>query len=1049
MSEQPDRTTPPTITRRGVLAIGASGLLVAGLEAATPNLALAAPADAPTFELDFTRAADMVHLHFAFHNLDLSKATTPPQLVRKDATKPAYIVVGFPSQHVMEEPVYETNPRPAPGKLKSQAVLDSRIAFRIPQTVKSLPYTEEGLFGWWQWVMNVVPAALPPDAKPRPVPATNVRPGELETDLLLVDWIHLSPDRSSTWLHAAEPITRDGRTELWHTRLANRDEDGKPTDREGPTSLRAIYAETPEAGTKFTVFESRHPKALVEHTSNYNLAYVKHASTDLVLLSTAGSSLELKGEWAHPAPLERWDHRSWIGRDNFVRVINRGYLYPFGHRAVLIRVNERRVENGVAYLFQRTFIQVRQPTRTFPDLEGPIVQPNQGREFPFTSIRLTTTETPTLPPDGEKKRINGDPTAQSFWVTDAAGNNLPFPVVATTIDGRTVEFTSFLAFVYLEESANDEKLKKLVESFQSFETIGDPYKLDPRRQVDLGGQELTFAPQLTPEEDATFPVTAFYLGADRIDGATQSDFEQENVPNFWPTILAAEVNLPAVNALSGSNQLAVIGYDPAYRDGGRSVDDDKVGLYARVQYSISAIGKLRAYLDGTSTTPPSFEVTTSFDRSDKTGGIAAPNLTIGGLSIQSGPLSGEVDSITKLQAEGTVNPLDFFPKTSKSIFLGGISLREILFLNDTPDGLPVITRNETADALATILDWKPRLRDNCESVFSPYGVDGEPGTLELHVETRTARGTGETTYSVKGEARDFSVYLAARKGIASCVKVVFEQFLYESRSGGSPTTKVRVAEVEFINTLEFLNEFRKFLGFDEESGLTITAHPLKLNIGYEIGLPDAPLGNIRLSNLALSAELEIPYTSDSVTVTFAFASREDPFTATYNLLGGGGFFEIELASDRVDRIEFAIQAGAFIPLDVPGLKEVVSGHVSAALGIHLRFTNGDEEDDEQVVLTGYVRVSGRVSFLGLITISAEFYLALQYVNDNGTPSAYGEVKIRISIDILFFSRTLEYHVRKKIAGSGGDANLAAAATHEFADLMSQSEWNSYCDSFAG
>ncbi len=58
-----------------------------------------------------------------------------------------------------------------------------------------------------------------------------------------------------------------------------------------------------------------------------------------------------------------------MGRDGYVRVAYPGFLFPFGHRCFLVKITEREIKHRdtpVAYLWQRWFIIVRQPTRTYP-----------------------------------------------------------------------------------------------------------------------------------------------------------------------------------------------------------------------------------------------------------------------------------------------------------------------------------------------------------------------------------------------------------------------------------------------------------------------------------------------------------------------------------------------------------------------------------------------------------------------------------------------------------------------------------------------------------
>jgi quercetin dioxygenase-like cupin family protein len=102
------------------------------------------------------------------------------------------------------------------------------------------------------------------------------------------------------------------------------------------------------------------PQQLVESTTRYELdrdnplpePVIAPVSADLVLLSSIGSSVELAGNWRSghtQLEVAKWLHRSTLGRDNYVRVETRGFLFPFGHRATLTtvatgrRTGERRV----------------------------------------------------------------------------------------------------------------------------------------------------------------------------------------------------------------------------------------------------------------------------------------------------------------------------------------------------------------------------------------------------------------------------------------------------------------------------------------------------------------------------------------------------------------------------------------------------------------------------------------------------------------------------------------------------------------------------------
>ena len=97
-------------------------------------------------------------------------------------------------------------------------------------------------------------------------------------------------------------------------------------------------------------------------------------------------------------------------------------------------------------------------------------------------------------------------------------------------------------------------------------------------------------------------------------------------------------------------------------------------------------------------------------------------------------------------------------------------------------------------------------------------------------------------------------------------------------------------------------------------------------------LPADVVGVLSLENINLSAGLRIPFIGEPLTFSFAFSSRENPFNLTISLLGGGGFFGLELTPKGVRMLEAALEAGARISIDFG----VASGSISAMIGIYFR-----------------------------------------------------------------------------------------------------------------
>ena len=118
--------------------------------------------------------------------------------------------------------------------------------------------------------------------------------------------------------------------------------------------------------------EARDRNEIVHLTSNHYIEdfIPSPVETERFFLTSLGATMTVEGVWDPPKgpnlpppgtiSLINWRHDASIGRDQFVRVVRRGLLVPFGHEAAVVRITERRffpVTSGqppgfVAYLFQ-------------------------------------------------------------------------------------------------------------------------------------------------------------------------------------------------------------------------------------------------------------------------------------------------------------------------------------------------------------------------------------------------------------------------------------------------------------------------------------------------------------------------------------------------------------------------------------------------------------------------------------------------------------------------------------------------------------------------
>jgi hypothetical protein len=89
-------------------------------------------------------------------------------------------------------------------------------------------------------------------------------------------------------------------------------------------------------------------------------------------------------------------------------------------------------------------------------------------------------------------------------------------------------------------------------------------------------------------------------------------------------------------------------------------------------------------------------------------------------------------------------------------------------------------------------------------------------------------------------------------------------------------------------------------------------------------------------------------------------------------------------------------------------------------------------------LTGYFRLTGNLSILGIIRINLLFELKLTW-QSNG--KVFGTATIEVEIEILFISFSVGVTVERQLKGSDGDPT--------FKDMLPQpSMWTEYCNAFA-
>ena len=810
----------------------------------------------------------------------------------------------------------------------------------------------------------------------------------------------ISPNQFGAWKHELAPVAHKNRIELWHTRLGTRTPQGIDEEPNPLRTIRAIWSRDHETQVPFDKpflmpLDQDDRRQLVDITADFRKKSIAPVGVNRLMLSSLGAWLDLHGRWT-PVPedklsLEEWRHRATMSRDHYVRVVYKGFLFPFGHRASLVKITERKVQLDAdqipgAYLRQRMYIIVREPEKVYATAG----YKNQGRETPLKRVRITTLVTPNLdPPQNSKLWPQVSPPLAGFW-PNVGGKRFLFHVKAYDYESRESDFVIPMAFV---------------RSDQNMQTARNKYNLwnPPDRSATLGGQRVAFA-----EANGSLGGKTT-LETQSITLKVEDPFNAPVEPPCYPRLESARVFFPALRQIAGANADAKITID-YYIDNG--FNNNPAKLFAQVK---DAVGINYAQAG-----------------SDKSGGVGTPNLTIRGLSAELGAVGEDSPSF----AQGQFNPQQFFSGAGAKI-LGGIDLFEIVgsilpaeFLSNTPQ---LLTTN-TDDRIHTRLYWKTQKLQAAPKVprpiFFPGLLDGTPAELQLESEFVTEKKNPTAT-----EARFKGSLTHFRIDFFNTIIVQFNKLTFEAPKNKKPDVHVDIKDVTFAGPLEFVQKIRDNLHLDQFMDppfLDVT--PQGIQAGYTLAIPSIAVGVFALENLSLGARLMLPFTGEPIRLRFNVSERHNPFLVTVSLFAGGGFFSIAVGADGIELLEAAIEFGGNISIKLG----VASGGVYVMAGIYLKviLVKVQGDDAEESELTGYVRAGGSLQVLGLIAISMEFYLGLTY----SKPKAWGEAKVTVKVEVLMFSKSVTVTMRREFAGS--------SKMLPFKEMMPLPQWQAYCDAFA-
>lgn len=609
------------------------------------------------------RTTDLVDLRLEAPGCTIEHTDGGAELV---AGPDASLVVHFPPQHLGEEVWQAGTPPPPlakpPDPSSHVAAGPSRLVYAVPMGTRITYTLEKVLEAIQKLSLRVSPAAT---ANGESSGAGIEPPGDLETAIEAPYRLIVSPSERGAFRHATGAKGPDHRSELWRTHLTVRRDDGTfDDDNTDQRIVRALWARDnelppPAFDQPLKPFDRT---AIVNQTHGGN---PENAETPLeatrLSLSSLGAWFDWKQSWEFPATIVDYRHQAFMGRDGYVRVAYPGILFPFGHRCFLVNITEREIKHRdtpVAYLWQRWFIIMRQPTRTYPPTDF---------DNPFGQITISPLVTPDLDQPPEEQ--------QPFVPTR---NGVPFPFTLTTVD-RGGESRSWLAPLVFVQAGKDGP-----QSFVFHAEDASP-RYFPVRRIHGHGQTVAVAKPVRAG-DTSIEVTHLIFDGE-IDAA--------NVTSR-PVLTEARAIVPSMRHLAPQAPAVDLVFAAPYLADGlpeRALDAKPVPGQPNAGELVLALKSAPAAIDFT-------------NGSDRAGGFIAPNLSVKGISRALGAI-GERGSGPSAFDAAQFDPASFLSGAMPKLF-GLFNLLDLLETADLDEAPAFIS--DTLDAATKLLTEAMRLK---------------------------------------------------------------------------------------------------------------------------------------------------------------------------------------------------------------------------------------------------------------------------------------------------------------------------------------------------
>ncbi|MFF2079658.1 hypothetical protein ACFVXG_33485 [Kitasatospora sp. NPDC058162] len=796
-----------------------------------------------------------------------------------------------------------------------------------------------------------------------------------------------------------------GGTELWHSRIAG--PDGHLTAR----PVRSL-ADGTDHGTPLDAWFDQIVTAAAQNPGI-------PLTVDRLVLTALGARFTAAAHW----PQLEWAQDSALGRDFHVKVSAPGALFPFGHRAVYIEVSDRRFDGtdpAVAALHRNTFLIVTEPVRDDYGIgEG---GPHE-RAFPFQRIAIDPQQTEGLD-DAHWLPVDSSTTPpRCFWPARAR-----VPVVFT-LQARagTQDVELHLPLLFVEDAATGADYGALLDGIYGRGPVTGPLTgaLDGARDgaFDEPGRPLSDIAARIPLAMAS-ATQAIEDTVQEVQSMTFGGLGAGLSPSgvgFYPQVTQLAVGLPAVRQLLGPLQAlpATLTRNLLDTPWGSPIPDALLDLVPPHPLDFGAAGA-------------------------RVGALAAPNMLVSQISRTLGPAVSDAFQTdpTKLFAPDA----SLFGVVPLSMLIQAVTAPPKLLWQQPPADRSPLLAGQGMPHPSAELTWHQGLH-NPVPPFRP----GPDCALDLDVRAQLVDGKPEM--HATGTISDFHL-IVPDQGAPAYVDLTFTSVTFTADPGKRLNLAVHLTDVTLGGDLGFLATLQQYLRFGD-NGPHIDPSATSITASYTIAVPSIGLLVFSVQNLTVQAGVTLSLTDQPILLDFAFGTRERPFLVTVSGFGGGGYLELGISAGGTDsglqRFTGGIEFGAAIVMDFV----IVSAEVHVFGGVVFA-KNGTGTE-----VTGYLRIGGSVSLLGLISVSIELTLALTWNATVG--SLTGSAQLVITVDLTFFSKsfTLECHkcfgncpssagARGALPGAATAATAADPSVRAALGPQGQSfPWQTYCRAFAG